>query len=175
MLNKTAIIASIVSLGFLLSIVDGKASTPTPYKTHQSQTTQFPSIEQPLVNKVAVTVGGLGLIALELWWFLLSKPKTQKAVTVGGTIQEVTIIVDGGYEPSQIVVQAGQPVRLKFDRKDPNSCLEQVLIPDFHVAVNLPLNQVTTVEFTPLKVGNYFFTCGMNMFRGEIRAETSKT
>ncbi|QYO68580.1 hypothetical protein JVX88_20020 [Leptolyngbya sp. 7M] len=44
------------------------------------QTGQFRRIEQPLGNKVAVTLGGLGLIGLELWWFLLSKPKSKKAV-----------------------------------------------------------------------------------------------
>ncbi|MGF2010684.1 cupredoxin domain-containing protein [Nostoc sp. DedVER01b] len=117
----------------------------------------------------------MGLIGLELWWFLLSKPKSQKAVAASQGIQEVTITVDGGYEPSRIVVEALKPVRLLFDRRDPSSCLEQVLIPDFHIAVDLPLNQVTAVEFTPKQVGNYVFTCGMNMFHGEIRAEALNT
>ncbi|MDB9375942.1 hypothetical protein [Nodularia sphaerocarpa] len=31
------------------------------------------AIEQPLALKVGVTIGGLGLIGLELWWFLFSK------------------------------------------------------------------------------------------------------
>ncbi len=30
----------------------------------------FQAIEQPLLLKLGVTVVGLGLIALELWWFL---------------------------------------------------------------------------------------------------------
>ncbi|BAZ48410.1 hypothetical protein NIES4103_10180 [Nostoc sp. NIES-4103] len=177
-MNKTAIIGSIASIGVVLGIASHKAVAQKPQHMHPSQTeqtSQFQFIEQPLSNKVAVTLGGLGLISLELWWFLLSKPKSQQAIAANGGIQEVTVTVDGGYEPSQIVVQVGKPVRLLFDRKDPSSCLEQLLIPDFHIAADLPLNQVTTVEFTPKQVGNYVFTCGMNMFRGAIAVQADAT
>jgi plastocyanin domain-containing protein len=178
MKNKTAFIGSIASLGILLGIVSGEAGAQTHYETHSSataNTNRFQRIEQPLASKIAVTLGGLGLIGLQLWWFLLSKPKPEKAVATEGNIQEVTVTVDGGYDPSQIVVQAGQIVRLKFERKDPSSCLEQVLIPDFHIAADLPLNQVISVEFTPEKPGTYLFTCGMNMFRGAIAVQTAVT
>ncbi|MDZ7961739.1 MAG: cupredoxin domain-containing protein [Aulosira sp. DedQUE10] len=193
MVNKTALIGSIASLGLLFGIASGEAiAPPTPslrdatrtaiaqtsheaYSSATVQTNQFQSIDQPLGSKVAVTLGGLGLIGLELWWFLLSKPKSQKAVATGGNVQEVSVTVDGGYDPSRIVVQTGKPLRLKFERKDPTSCSEKVVIPDFHIAADLPLNQVTTVEFTPEQAGTYVFTCGMNMFRGEIQAEASDT
>jgi plastocyanin domain-containing protein len=116
----------------------------------------------------------LGLIGLELWWFLLSKPKSAKATALAG-IQEITVTVDGGYEPSQIVVQAGQKVRLNFDRKDASSCLEEVRFPDFGIAQSLPLNRVTSIEFTPEKPGRYEFTCGMNMFRGIVEVQSMNT
>lgn len=176
MLKPTKIIGSIASLGVVLGIASGAAIAQIPHETHPSQTeqtSQLRPIEQPLSNKVAVTLAGLGLIGLELWWFLLSKPKSHKAIAAGGGIQEVTVTVDGGYEPSRIVVQAGQPVRLNFHRKDASSCLEKVLIPDFRIAADLPLNAVTSVEFTPEKAGNYVFTCGMNMFRGKLDVEPS--
>ncbi|MGB3652524.1 MAG: cupredoxin domain-containing protein, partial [Rivularia sp. (in: cyanobacteria)] len=38
-------------------------------------------------------------------------------------------------------------------------------------AQDLTLNQVTTVEFTPEKPGEYTFSCGMNMYRGTIKAQ----
>jgi plastocyanin domain-containing protein len=138
----------------------------------QSSSTQFRRIDQPLANKVAVTLGGLGLIGLELWWFLLSKPKSQRVEAREG-IQEVTVTVDGGYDPSRIVVQVGQPVRLIFLRRDPSSCLEEVRLPDFHIAQSLTLDEVTTVEFIPTEPGNYEFACGMNMFRGVIEVKPS--
>jgi plastocyanin domain-containing protein len=172
MVKKTAIASIITSLGLVLGMVSGEAVAQMPHQnemqpSQSSPTEQFRRIEQPIANKIAVTLGGLGLIGLELWWFLLSKPKSARATAREG-IQEVTVTVDGGYEPSQIVVQAGQTVRLNFDRKDASSCLEEVRFPDFGIAQALPLNRVTPIEFTPLKPGKYEFTCGMNMFRGVV-------
>lgn len=45
--------------------------------------------------KGALTAGGLGLIGLERWWFLLSKPKLRKATAQDG-VQEIT--VNGAYK-----------------------------------------------------------------------------
>ena len=178
MVNKTAIIGTIASLGLLLGITSGEAIAQRPHNMSEvpssetKPTGEFHRIEQPLLVKGAVTAGGLGLIGLELWWFLLSKPKSQKVEPHEG-IQDVTVTVDGGYDPSHIVVQAGQPVRLNFLRRDKSSCLEEVRLPDFHIARNLPLNEVTTIEFTPTQPGNYEFACGMNMFRGVIKVQAS--
>lgn len=173
MINKAIIFNSIAALSILLGITSGRAVAQATHEGMPHLTEEhgeFQRIEQPLWAKGAVTAGGLGLIGLELWWFLLSKPKSRQATTQAG-IQEVTVMVDGGYEPSQIIVQAGQPVRLNFDRKDPSSCLEEVRFPDFRIAQELPLNQVTPIEFTPDQPGKYEFTCGMNMFRGVVEVQ----
>ncbi|MCG9890412.1 MAG: cupredoxin domain-containing protein [Thermosynechococcaceae cyanobacterium MS004] len=169
-LKKVTFWGTLAGFGFLLGAISGVLAAETGT---QQTTTQFQPIAQPVENKVAVTLGGLGLIGAELWWFLLSKPKSRQASTQGG-VQEVTVTVDGGYEPSQIVVQAGQPVRLNFYRKDPSSCLEEVRLPEFHIAQQLGLNQTTPIEFTPNKPGKYEFTCGMNMFRGVIDVQATK-
>lgn len=175
MINQSAFFGGITILGIVLGTT---SSTALAQMSHQGmqpleQPKEFQAIDQPLWVKGAVTAGGLGLIGLELWWFLFSKPKSQTATAQGG-IQEITVTVDGGYEPSQIVVQAGQPVRLNFDRKDPSSCLEEVRFPDFHIAQELLLNQVTPIEFIPDKPGRYEFTCGMNMFRGVVEVQTNE-
>jgi plastocyanin domain-containing protein len=180
MVKETAIASTIASLGLVLGIAMGEAVAQMPHNMDEMQpsqkrsTEQFQRIPQPLVNKIAVTLGGLGLIGLELWWFLGSKPKSYQATALGD-IQEVTVTVDGGYEPSQIVVQAGQKVRLNFDRKDASSCLEEVHFPDFAITQALPLDRVTPIEFTPLKPGRYEFTCGMNMFRGVVEVQSANT
>ncbi|MBW4685697.1 MAG: cupredoxin domain-containing protein [Komarekiella atlantica HA4396-MV6] len=169
MFNKSKILGSIAGLGLLFGTASSVATAQMP--THSSeQTSQFRRIEQPLPLKVGVTLGGLGLIGLELWWFLFSKNKATKANSEQG-IQELIINVDGGYEPSRVIVKSGQPVRLNFFRRDPSSCLEKVLLPDFHIAQDLPLNHITPIEFTPPKPGQYQFTCGMNMFRGVVEVQ----
>ena len=68
-------IASITSLGLAFGI----ATNSTVAQIHDratSSTSEFKQIEQPLWVKGAVTAAGLGLIGLELWWFLKSKPRS---------------------------------------------------------------------------------------------------
>ncbi|MDJ0735910.1 MAG: cupredoxin domain-containing protein [Nostocaceae cyanobacterium] len=162
MVIKGKVLGTVIGLGLLLGGALGvqAAEISSPSK-------QFQRLEQPLSLKIAVTVGGLALMGVELWWFLFSKTSLQQ-VKVQEGIQEITIAVDGGYKPSRIVVKVGEPVRLNFLRRDPSTCLETVLFPDFHIAQNLANNNVTPVEFTPQKPGEYIFTCGMNMFRGVV-------
>ena len=168
MSKKIFIWSSLISAGLML----GGAAQLHGTETAESQSRQFRRIDQPFSLKVLVTAGGLALIGVELRWFLLSKTKAQQARTTQG-VQELAITVNGGYSPDRIVVQAGQPVRLNFFRKDPSSCLEQVLLPDFHRAADLRLNQTTAVEFTPQEPGTYTFHCGMNMFRGAIEVQSA--
>jgi plastocyanin domain-containing protein len=134
---------------------------------HSPTNKSFRQIEQPLPVKIAVVFGGLTLVGGELWWFLGRKQQQQQATQTNG-VQEVLITVDGGYRPDRVIVNVGEPVRLSLDRLDNNSCLDEVLIPDFGISTHLPIGQTTTVEFTPTKPGEYTFTCGMRMFRGVI-------
>ena len=174
MINKTKIYGSLAGLGFFLALIPNVAlaqemEVEMPVSEGE-QTSQFQKIEQPLSLKLAVAVGGLGLIGAELWWFMFSKTESRKARVLQG-VQEVDITVDGGYTPDRIEVAAGEPVKLNFYRKDPSGCLEQVLLPDFNKALDLTLNQTTSVEIVPDKPGEYTFTCGMNMYRGVVIAE----
>jgi len=157
--SPSQLVSTLVGILFSLLLL-----SPANASTEESS---FQKLKQPLAVKIAVTAGGLGLIGLELWWFLYSDKTAKKAEEKANT-QEVTITVDGGYDPTEIIVDAGKPVKLNFLRRDPSSCLEQVLIPDFNRSVNLALNEITSVEFTPQKAGEYEFTCGMKMYRGKI-------
>ncbi len=97
---------------------------------------------------------------------LAAAPASAKA---GATqVQEVTIIVAGGYQPSEVKLKKGVPARLRFIRKDTGGCAEQLLIPDFGVAQPLPGLTETVVEFTPDKAGSFPFTCGMRMMKGTL-------
>ncbi|MGH2415071.1 MAG: cupredoxin domain-containing protein, partial [Microcystaceae cyanobacterium] len=122
MRSRKMIIANLAGFGLFLGLSSSVALAQIPRKMPEpGQTHQFRRIEQPLGLKIGVVAGGAVLIGLELWWFLFSKQQAQKAESKQG-VQELTITVDGGYEPSRVVVNAGQPVRLNFWRKDPSSC-----------------------------------------------------
>lgn len=161
--QKKMLFTFLLSLGLIFA---SSQVSPAQVKS----TSKFSRIEQPLSLKLLVTSGGLGVIGAEGWWFLFSKTKSQRATT-SQSIQELEIVVDGGYKPDRIVVNSDQPVRLNFLRKDPSSCLEKVLLPDFHKAIDLQLNKTTSVEFTPTQAGEYTFHCGMNMFRGIVKVQ----
>ncbi|MEG3437284.1 cupredoxin domain-containing protein [Pannus brasiliensis CCIBt3594] len=173
MVKKIALAGAIAGLGLVFgTVAPGAVAEMSGDGAHPSGegfTGGFQRVEQPIANKIAVTLGGLGLIGLELGWFLWSKPKSRRATAREG-IQEVTVTVDGGYEPSRIEVEAGRPVRLNFKREDASSCLEEIRFPDFNIVRSLPLHRVTAIEFLPEEPGRYEFTCGMNMYRGAIEA-----
>ncbi|MBW4473267.1 MAG: cupredoxin domain-containing protein [Stenomitos rutilans HA7619-LM2] len=179
MIYKKKIVVRLTSLSLIMSLAlstvllssQGNVNAQMSMEKTEAGRAKFHHLEQPLGLQIGVVVGGAALIALELWWFVFSKKQAHKAEAKQG-VQELTITVDGGYEPSQVIVSAGQPVRLNFFRKDPSRCLETVVLPDFHIARDLSLNHVTAVEFTPEKPGQYTFTCGMNMFRGVVEVES---
>jgi plastocyanin domain-containing protein len=129
------------------------------------------TISQPASLKALVTLAGLGLIGLELWWFLAphgeGKEQAATAATENG-VQTVRISVDGGYSPSQLRLRPGRPVRIVFHRTDPSGCVARVIFPDQQRSLDLPLDEETTLELPPLAPGRYPFHCGMNMVRGEL-------
>ena len=159
-----------ILVGTIISIFPmGESEIP-----HSSTNKSFRQIEQPVAVKIGVVLGGLTLVGAELWWFLGRKQQQQQAIQSNG-VQQVLITVDGGYRPDRIVVVVNELVRLSFHRLDSNSCLDEVLIPDFGISTSLPVGQITTVEFTPTKVGEYAFTCGMRMFRGIIQVKAKRS
>jgi plastocyanin domain-containing protein len=117
-----------------------------------------------------VIVGGVGLSALVVWYFWLSSSGGVTAASVDG-VQELTVVVKGGYTPDTIVVKRGRPVRLNFNRQESASCSEMVLLPDFDRSAKLPEGEVVSVEFTPETVGEFGFQCQMGMFRGRLIVE----
>ncbi|MEG3859718.1 hypothetical protein [Microcoleus sp. herbarium12] len=72
MLNQHQVVASLAGLGIILGSASGVGANQISVHPANS-TAQFRQIEQPLSVKIGVTAGGLSLIGLELWWFLLSK------------------------------------------------------------------------------------------------------
>ena len=118
-------------------------------------------------TEIIVVIGGIGLIALVLWYFFGEREATAAVVNEAG-VQEVDVTVKGGYSPDVIVVDRGRPVRLNFRREETSSCSEQVVLGDFGIARDLPAFKTTPVEFTPEKSGEFAFTCGMNMLHGKL-------
>jgi plastocyanin domain-containing protein len=81
-------------------------------------------------------------------------------------------ITDMGYEPSNIKLKAGVPVRMVFDQHGTTECSSKVMIPDFGIEkTEIPTGDPTSIEFTPEADGEFTFTCGMKMLKGTLMVE----
>jgi len=120
-----------------------------------------------------VATTGILLIGWINWYFFLARPEAFQAVASVG-VQTVPIVVEGGYQPADIRVAAGTPVRLVFDRRETSPCSEEVVMPGFGMKRYLPAHRATVVEFTPTETGSFDFSCGMSMLRGRIIVTSRK-
>ena len=114
------------------------------------------------MDKIIVTISGILGVLFTYWFFLMKRGKT---VTVK---DEIEITIEGGYSPESISIPKGKTSKLTFFRKDPNACLEEVVLGDFKIRKQLPLNQKVTIELTPQQTGEFKYSCGMGMYHGKI-------
>lgn len=114
------------------------------------------------MDKFIVTVSGVfGIILIYRFFF----GKKDEAVEVSDNIP---ILVTGGYKPNAIKIKQGKPVTLTFIRKDSNTCLEEIVFPDYKIKKYLPLNKPVVITLSPPHPKTSGFHCGMNMFHGGI-------
>ena len=114
------------------------------------------------IDNIIIAIFSLLGMAFTYWFFLMKK---EEVVSVSNSVD---IIVEGGYSPDTISIPQGKTTKISFFRKDPSSCLEEVVLGDFKIRKFLPLNKKLTIEVTPQKTGEFRFECGMNMFHGKI-------
>lgn len=97
-------------------------------------------------------------------------PQTQEAKQENGArVQSIEIVVsENGFEPSTIKLKRDIPARLTFVRKVEETCATEVVIADFGITRDLPLNKSVVIEFTPNKAGEFSFACDMKMIGGKI-------
>jgi Cu+-exporting ATPase len=121
------------------------------------------------VAEFIVVIGSAALAGF-LGWFFFGPRRARRAELRSG-VQEVTVIVKGGYSPDLIRVQEGLPLRLTFDRQEAGDCTSRVVFADFGASKTLPAFGTATLEFTPDRVGEFDFACGMNMIHGTLVVE----
>ena len=114
------------------------------------------------MDKIIVTITGIATIA-GIYWFFFGKK--EEAMTASDAW---TIIVEGGYKPNVIKIPKNRSATLTFIRKDTNSCLEEIVFPDYKIKEYLPLNKEVTITLSPPHPGTSGFHCGMSMFHGRL-------
>ena len=87
------------------------------------------------------------------------KPKVQTAKV---------LINEQGYSRTSITLRRGVPTRITFLRQTDTTCATEIVISEYGIKRELPLNMPVAVSFTPKRSGEFSFTCGMNMMRGKL-------
>lgn len=90
------------------------------------------------------------------------------AATVKKGVQYATIQADGGYKPSTITAKAGMPLELTFTLGKKPGCASTVSFPGLKIKKSIPSGKGVVIKFTPAKVGEVPFECGMGMYKGKI-------
>lgn len=126
------------------------------------------------LTEIGVAIGGLSLIIFIVYYFFGPKGEGKQALQ-SESGQRVEIVVDGAYIPDRIKLKVGLPVEMVFDRRDKGECTEWVIFDsqmptkeDKEIKTRLPEGEKTSLKFTPIKKGEYGFTCGMGMVKGKV-------
>ena len=119
--------------------------------------------------EIAVVVGGIATIAALAWYFFA--PRKAVGAQLEGGRQVIDITVRGGYSPNLVTVEAGKPVRLRFDRQENSDCSARVVFPDLRKSATLAAFGTTTLDLDIPSPGEYSWACGMNMLHGTLIAE----
>lgn len=117
-----------------------------------------------------VVLAGLAAIGWVNWYFFFARRgPVGKARSASGGVEELNIVVRGGYVPATIEAHAGKPIRLIFDRQETSSCSEEVVFPAWGIRRFLPAHEKTVVDLPAASPGTYEFTCGMSMLHGKLK------
>ncbi len=90
------------------------------------------------------------------------------APIINSDVQEVSMTVTSyGYEPRNLTIKAGVPVRWKINGDEAYGCTSVMTIPSLNISEPLQQGE-NIIEFTASQKGQLAFMCSMGMVRGSF-------
>lgn len=120
------------------------------------------------ILRIAVIIIALLLIAFIVWWFFGKHTESAGKSTIVNDGQTATIVVNGGYSPSTVILKKGIPAQVNFDMHDSTACLSHVVFEQLGVNKDLTKQKITTINIPSDKAQTFNFACGMDMFHGKV-------
>lgn len=140
----------------------------------------------------AILIALLGLVMLNRGLSIVGSPVTAntiKQAVIGtpvaptgtteftpgadGVVEIPLVIENTQFVPQTVVIPADTPVRLIVERREDNSCSDQIAMPQIGILQDLAPNATTIVEIPATKAGTYTLTCGMGMMSGSLQVGES--
>lgn len=123
-----------------------------------------------LIATILAAVGWVGA------YFWLADRREALEDRAADRVQELSILVNGGYHPARVVLKEGSPIRLRFTRTaDGESWWDDVELPYARVLRELPEGETITVDIGPLEPGEYAFFGAGGKMRGTLVIEDVPT
>ncbi|MDD1382823.1 cupredoxin domain-containing protein [Limosilactobacillus reuteri] len=120
------------------------------------------------ILRIAVIIIALLLIAFIVWWFFGKHTESAGKSTIVNDGQTATIVVNGGYSPSTVILKKGIPAQVNFDMHDSTACLSHVVFEQLGVNKDLTKQKIATINIPTDKAQTFNFACGMDMFHGKV-------
>jgi sulfite exporter TauE/SafE/copper chaperone CopZ len=94
---------------------------------------------------------------------------TPSAIADPGDKEQVVrmTVANGTYQPKNLTIKAGIPVRWEIDGQDVSGCARDIIVPSLKIKKTLVRGK-NVITFTPTKPGTIPFSCGMGMIRGSF-------
>lgn len=118
--------------------------------------------------RIAVIIVALFLITFIIWWFFGKHTEVAANSAIVNDEQTATIVVNGGYSPSTVILKKGIPAQVNFDMRDSTACLSHVVFEQLGVNKDLTKQKITTISIPTDKAQTFNFACGMDMFHGKV-------
>lgn len=119
-------------------------------------------------SQIIVLIIGIILIGFIVWWFFGKHKEATGSGTIVNDEQTATIVVNGGYSPSTVVLKKGIPAQVKFIPSDNMGCMNEIVFKDLGIDKVLDGKNEVVVNIPTDKPGTYNFACGMDMFHGKV-------
>ncbi|HLD71940.1 MAG TPA: sulfite exporter TauE/SafE family protein [Candidatus Peribacteraceae bacterium] len=85
-----------------------------------------------------------------------------------GSVQEIAMkVTRNGYQPSNLTIKAGIPVRWSIDGAGAQGCTSVLVVPSLNITKPLT-SGMNIIEFTAPNRGQLAFSCSMGMVRGSF-------
>ncbi|MEK7137488.1 MAG: sulfite exporter TauE/SafE family protein, partial [Patescibacteria group bacterium] len=111
---------------------------------------------------------GIALTGLRFPNFGGTRTIAEAPPNIQGNAQQIFMkVTSSGYEPSELTVRAGIPVKWTIDGSGARGCTSVLSIPSMNLVRPLQAG-LQTIEFTPASAGYIAFSCSMGMVRGTI-------